>query len=75
MRLKLDLEHIPEEYKHAVGKGFETLEDTNRDPDKLWEEIRRVIIEAAMKNIPEKRNNKGPKWLTERTLKIAEERR
>jgi hypothetical protein len=26
MRSKLDLEHIPEEYKHAVGKGFETLE-------------------------------------------------
>jgi hypothetical protein len=35
----------------------------------------RVITEAAMKNIPEKRNKKGPKWLTERTLKIAEERR
>jgi hypothetical protein len=28
-----------------------------------------------MKNIPEKRNKKGPKWLTERTLKITEERR
>jgi hypothetical protein len=31
--------------------------------------------EAAMKNIPEKRNKKGPKWITKRTLKIAEERR
>jgi hypothetical protein len=46
----------------------------NRDPDNLWEEIRRVITETAMKNIPKKRNKKGPKWLTERTLKIAEER-
>jgi hypothetical protein len=47
----------------------------NRDPDNLCEEIRRVITEAAMKNKPQKRNKKGPKWLTERTLKIAEERR
>jgi exonuclease III len=29
MRSKLDLEHIPEEYKHAAGKGFETLEVRN----------------------------------------------
>jgi hypothetical protein len=27
-----------------------------------------------MKNIPEKRIKTGPKWLTERTFKIAEER-
>jgi hypothetical protein len=26
-------------------------------------------------NIPEKRNKKGSKWLTETTLKIAEEKR
>jgi hypothetical protein len=69
------LEHIPEEYKHAVGKGFKTLEVGNQDPDNIWEEISRVITEDAMKNIPKKRNNKGPKWLTERTLQIAEERR
>lgn len=27
-----------------------------------------------MKNIPEKRTRKGPKWLRERTIEIAEER-
>jgi hypothetical protein len=58
MRSKLDLEHIPEEYKHAVGKGFETLVVRTRDPDKLWEEITRVITEAAVMIIPEKRNKK-----------------
>ena len=43
MRSKLHLEHIQEEYKYAIGKGFETLKVRNRDP------------EAAIKNIPEKK--------------------
>jgi hypothetical protein len=45
MRSKLHLEHIQEEYKYAIGKGFETLEVRNRDP------------EAATKNIPEKKKS------------------
>jgi hypothetical protein len=60
MRSKLDLEHIPEEYKHAAGKGFETLEVRNRDPDNFWVEIRSVITEPAMKNTPGKETRKVP---------------
>jgi replication initiation and membrane attachment protein DnaB len=45
-----------------------------QDPDDLWEEIRGIIIEAAMKSITEKRKKNGPKWLTERTFKITEDR-
>jgi hypothetical protein len=70
LRSKLDLEHIPEEYKHAVGKGFEILAVRNRDSDNLWVAISRVITGVAMKNIPEKRNKKGPKWLTKEPLRL-----
>jgi hypothetical protein len=74
-RSKLDWEQIPEEYKHARGKGFKTLEVRNRDPDNLWEEIRRVITEAAMKNIPKKKETrKVPNGSQKEPLRLQKRR-
>jgi hypothetical protein len=36
MQRKVDLEHIAEHDKHAVGKKFKTLDLRNPDSDNLW---------------------------------------
>lgn len=69
-----DLEHIPAGYKPVAVKELETIELRNRDPDNLWDQIRKLITEATTKNIQRKRSQTGLKWLTEKTIKIAEER-
>ena len=44
-------------------------------PEELWMEIHNIVQEAVIKTIPRKRNAKKAKWLSERALLIAVERR
>lgn len=60
--------------KYTVGKLFQTLQLRNQDPANLLQE-KRKLQEAAMKNIPEKKNQERFKLAHRRTIKIAEERR
>ena len=43
-------------------------------PDELWMEIHDIIQEAVIKTIPKKKKGKKAKWLSEKTLQIAEKR-
>ena len=47
----------------------------DRVPDELWMEVRDIVQETGIKNIPKKKKFKTTKWLCEETLQIAEKRR
>ena len=44
-------------------------------PEELWTEVRDIIQRAGIKTIPKEKKCKKSKWLSERTLQIAEKRR
>ena len=44
-------------------------------PEELWTEVHDIIQEAGIKTIPKKKKCKKAKWLSEKTLKIAVNRR
>ena len=44
-------------------------------PDKLWTEVRDIVLETGIKTIPKKKKYKKAKWLSEEALQIAEKRR
>ena len=41
-------------------------------PEELWTEVRGIVQEAVIKTIPKKKKCKKAKWLSEKTLQIAE---
>ena len=47
----------------------------DRVPEEQWMEIRDIVQEALIKNIPEKKKCKKAKWLSDKALQIAEKRR
>ena len=44
-------------------------------PEELWTEVCDIVQEAVIKTIPKKKKCKKAKWLSEKTLQIAEKRR
>ena len=44
-------------------------------PDELWTEVRDVVQETGIKNIPMKKKCKKAKWLSKEVLQIAVKRR
>ena len=44
-------------------------------PEELWMEFHEIVQEAVIKTIPKKKKCKKAKWLSEKTLQIAEKRR
>ena len=69
------LNKIPYEYIAEVTNGFKIFGLVNREPEKLWTEIHNTVQEAVNKTIPKKKKSKKAKWLSEKALQKAEERR
>ena len=44
-------------------------------PEELWSEVSEAVQEAVLKAIPKKKKCKKAKWLSEKALQIAENRR
>ena len=44
-------------------------------PEELWMEVHNIVMEAMVKTIPKKKKCKKAKWLSEKALRIAEERK
>ena len=44
-------------------------------PEELWTEVGNTAWEAVIKTIPKEKRCKKAKWLSEKVLQIAEERR
>ena len=72
---RYNLNQIPYHYTVEVTNRFKGLDLIDRVPEELWTEVRDIIQEAVIKNIPKKRKCKKAKWLSEEALQIAEKRR
>ena len=57
------------------GGRSQALDLTDRRPDELWMEVRDTIQEAVIKTIPKKKKCKKAKWLPEKALQIAVNKR
>ena len=53
-------------------KGLDLIE---RVPDELWMEVRDIVQETGIKNIPMEKKYKPTKWLSQKALQIAVKRR
>ena len=54
---------------------FKGLNLIDRVVEELWMEVREIIQEAVIKTIPKKKKCKKAKWLSEKDVQRAEERR
>ena len=70
-----DLENIDAKYTVEVKNRFSILQVDGNNSENLWINIRDAVIETAEKWIQKVKKRKVTKWLTEETIKIAEERR
>ena len=58
-----------------VRNRFKGLDLIDRVPEELWTEVCDIVQEAEIKTIPKKKKCKKAKWLSDKALQIAEERR
>ena len=70
-----DLNHIPYDYTVEVRNRFKGLDLIDRVPDELRNEVRDIVQETGIKNIPKKKKCKKAKWVSEEALQIAVKRR
>ena len=72
---RYDLNQIPYDYTLEVTNSFKGLDLIDTMPEELWTEILNMVQEAGTKTIPKKKKCKKVKWLSEKALQIARERR
>ena len=72
---RYDLNQIPYDYTVEARNRFKGLDLIDRVPDELWTEVRDIVQETGVKTIPKKKKCKKAKWLSEKALQIADERR
>ena len=58
-----------------VTNKFKGLDLIDRVPEELWTEVSDTVQEAVIKTIPKKKKCKKAKWLSEKALQTAEQRR
>ena len=58
-----------------VRNRFKGLDLIDRVPDELWMEVRDIVQETGIKNIPMEKKCKKAKWLSKEGLQIAVKRR
>ena len=57
-----DLDQIPYDYTVEVRNRFKGLDLIDRVPDELWTEVRDMVQETGIKNIPKEKKCKKAKW-------------
>ena len=72
---RYDLNQIPYNYTVKVTNSFKGLDLVDRVPEELWMEVHNTVQEAVIKTIPKKKKCKKAKWLSEKALQTAEQRR
>ena len=72
---RYDLNQIPYDYTVEVRNRFKGQDLIDRVPDELWTEVRDIVQETGIKIIPQKKESKTAKWLSEEVLQIAVQRR
>ena len=77
---RYDLNQIP--YDYTVKIYNEKIQETDMPeeevditPEELWTKVHNIVQETMTKTIPKKKKCKKAKWLSEKPLQIAKERR
>ena len=68
---KYDLNQIPYDYTVEVTNRFKGLYLIDRVPDELWMEVRDIVQETGIKNIPMEKKCKKSKMAVEEDLQIT----
>ena len=55
---RYDLNQIPYDYTVEVRNSFKGLDLIDRVPDEVWNEVRDIVQETGIKNLPMERNPK-----------------
>ena len=63
------------DYRVEVRNRFKGLDLIDTVPDELWNEVRDIVQETGIKNIPMEKKCKKAKWLSGEALQIAVKRR
>ena len=72
---RYDLNQIPYDYTVEVKSRFKGLDLIHRVPEELWTDVRNIVQEAVIKDIPKEKKCKNAKWLSAEALQIAEKRK
>ena len=72
---RYDLNQIPYDYTVEAANRFKGLDLIDRVPEELCTEVHYIVQEVVIRTIPKKKKCKKAKWLPEKALQIAEERR
>ena len=72
---RYDLNQISYDYTVEVRNRFKGIDMIDRVPDELWMEVRDIVQETGIKNIPTENKCKKAKWLSGEALQIAVKRR
>ena len=68
---RYDVNQIPYDYTVEVTNRFKESDLIDRVPEELWTEVRDIVQEEGIKIIPQKKECKKAKWLSEEALQIA----
>ena len=63
------------DYTVEVTNRFNILDLVDGVPEELWKEVHNTVQEVVTKTIPKKKKCKKAKWLSEKSLQVAEKRR
>ena len=72
---RYDLNQIPYDYTVEVKSRFKGLNLIHRVPEELWTDVRNIVQDAVIKDIPKEKKCKNAKWLSAEALQIAEKRK
>ena len=72
---RYDLNQIPYDYTVEVTNRFKGLDLIDKMREELWMEVHDIVQEAVINIIPKKMKYKKEKWLPEKTLQIAVNRK
>ena len=72
---RYDLNQIPYDYTVEVRNRFKGLDQIDRVPDELWNEVCDIVQETGIKTIPMEKKGKKEKWLSGEALQTAVKRR
>ena len=75
MSFRYNLNQIPYDYTAEMMNRFKGFDLVDRVPRELWAGVRNFVQEAVTKTILKKKKCEKAKWLSEKALQIADERR
>ena len=75
MSFRYNLNQIPYDYTAEMMNRFKGFDLVDRVSRELWAGVRNFVQEAVTKTILKKKKCEKAKWLSEKALQIADERR